>query len=66
MAYFGLIYNTPAFKYDVRIVYVIPGLAFGWVVFFIPYLENRFGRYLEKNMPLKFYSHMHKINIYNQ
>ncbi len=44
MAYFGLIYNTPPFGYDVRVVYVIPGLAFGWAVFFMPYLENKFGR----------------------
>ncbi len=44
MAYFGLIYNTPTFGKDVRIVYVIPGFAFGWIVFFMPYLENTYGR----------------------
>jgi len=44
MAYFGLIYNTPTFGHDVRIVFVIPGVAFGWVVFVMPFLENTFGR----------------------
>jgi len=44
MAYFGLIYNTPTFGFDVRVVFVIPGVAFGWVVFLMPWLENTFGR----------------------
>ncbi len=44
MAYFGLIYNTPAFDWHVLLVFIAPVVVFLFVPIVLPYLENRLGR----------------------
>lgn len=44
MAYFGLIYNTPAFDLDPIVVFIIPAILDFPVVLSYPFFENSFGR----------------------
>ena len=52
MGYFGLIYNTPSFKANVYLVFILPALIGIPISLFQPYFDNTFGRKKMLTIPL--------------
>ena len=46
MGYYGLIYNTPAFDWNVYLVFIFPGILGIPQSLVLPFIENRLGRKL--------------------
>ena len=44
MGYFGLIYNTPAFDWNIYLVFIFPGLLGIPKALLMPFIENKVGR----------------------
>ena len=52
MGYFGLIYNTPAFNWNIYLVFVFPTLPGIPSAIIQPYFENKLGRKIFLTVPL--------------
>ena len=44
MGYFGLVYNTPTFDWNIYLVFVFPTFGLIPIVLLQPWVENKFGR----------------------
>ena len=44
MGYFGLVYNTPTFDWNIYLVFVLPTFLLIPCVYLEPFFENKFGR----------------------
>ena len=52
MGYYGLMYNTPPFKANIYVVFIVPALIDIPLQLIQPYIENRFGRKPMMTFPL--------------
>ena len=52
MGYYGLIYNTPAFDWNIYLVFVLPAILGLPQSLLMPFIENRLGRKLMLTMSL--------------
>ena len=52
MGYFGLIYNTPAFDWNIYLVFVLPAILGLPQSLLMPFIENKIGRKLVVTLSL--------------
>ena len=52
MGYYGLIYNTPAFEWNIYLVFVFPSILGLPQVILMPFIENKIGRKLVVTLSL--------------